>query len=176
MKKIILVYKSETGFTRKYAQWIARDTGCDLLEFRKANSAALRGYDIVVFGSRLHAGSLDGLKKFRGICAEAGVKQLVLFATGAAPNAAEDTIAQTWKNNLSRDELAAIPHFYMQAGLNYESMGFIDRTMMKMVSGMLSRKKELSAEEAAFARSIEKSYDISDEKYIQPLVDYLKKA
>lgn len=176
MKKTILIYKSQTGFTRRYAEWIARETGCDLMNFRQIKPAVLKGYDLVVFGSRLHAGTLDGLKKMLKIHRASGAGQLVLFATGAAPITAQDTIQQIWKQNLSAEQLNSIPHFYMQAGLNYDGMGFVDRTMMKLLSAMLRSKKQRTEADEALARMIEKSFDASDPKYILPLVEYLKNA
>lgn len=173
MQKTIIVYKSKTGFTRRYAEWIARETGYELLDFKKASLSALAEYDRIVFGSRLFAGTVDGLKKFKETCRG---KQLVLFATGAMPNAADNTIADIWKKNLSADELSSIPHFYMQAGLNYEKMGLAERCMMKMLSIMLSRMKNPSEADLAMARMIEKSFDASDKKYILPLIEHLKKA
>lgn len=175
MKKTILVYKSETGFTKRYAEWIARETGCDLMELKKLTPAALKGYELVVFGSRLYAGTLDGLKKMMKIHAQAGAGQLILFATGSAPAAVGD-IERTWKTNLSAEQLAAIPHFYMQSGLNYEDMCFIDRMLMKMLAIILRMKKNPSKESKALSRTIEKSFDSSDPKFIIPLVEYLKNA
>ncbi len=45
-------------------------------------------------------------------------EDLVVFATGATPLAAEDTVNTIWKANISKEELMKIPHFYMQSGLN----------------------------------------------------------
>ncbi len=35
MSKTAVIYKSKTGFTRKYAQWIAEETGCDLFPYEQ---------------------------------------------------------------------------------------------------------------------------------------------
>ena len=91
-------------------------------------------------------------------------------------NAAAGDIERTWKTNLSAEQLAAIPHFYMQSGLNYEDMGFIDRMLMKLLAIILRMKKNPSKESEALSRTIEKSFDSSDPKFIIPLVEYLKNA
>lgn len=59
----LIVYQSKTGFTERYAQQIARETGARLLPLAKASPAALAGCDTVLFGSRAHAGRLDGWAK-----------------------------------------------------------------------------------------------------------------
>ena len=35
MEKVIVVYKSKYGSTKKYAQWLAEDLSCDLVENKK---------------------------------------------------------------------------------------------------------------------------------------------
>lgn len=166
----ILIYRSRTGFTKRYAEIIAKETGCDLAEFQKAKIDFLARYQTFIFGSRLHAGRIDGLSKAKKIFQKSGAKRFILFAVGAIPNTAEETIAEMWKNNLSEIEMEQIPHFYMQGGLNYERMGFMDKTMMKAAAAFMSRR---SGDEV-FKKMISQSYDISSEEYIKPLVRLLK--
>ena len=94
--------------------------------------------------------------------------------TGATPNAAEDTINEFWRQNLTGDELKKIPHFYMQSGLCYEKMGFVDKLMMKIFAAMMAKKKDKSSYEKDLGQVISGSYDISSEKYVEPLVAFLK--
>lgn len=170
---IIILYNSKTGFTQKYADLLAAELGCPALPLKNA-PADLSGYAAVVFGSRLHAGNLDGWKKAQSLLQRRGAKQLVVFATGAMPNEAEDTIQKIWEQNLTPAERESIPHFYLQAGLCYEKMGGVDRAMMKFASWAMTRKKAKTPEDEAFQNAISKSYDISDPKYIAPLADCLR--
>ena len=34
--KSIVIYNSQTGFTKKYAEWISEATGCEAVEFKHA--------------------------------------------------------------------------------------------------------------------------------------------
>jgi len=172
--KTIIVYKSSTGFTRRYAQMIAEKTGAQLLDLKETKAIKLRGADTIVFGGRLRAGSIDGLKKARALYEKSGASRFVVFATGAAPNEARETIEETWRKNLNPSELETVPHFYMQAGLCYEKMGFVDRSMMKMLGRMLAARKNKTPQDEALEKMLEKSFDISDESFILPLLEYLK--
>ena len=109
-------------------------------------------------------------------CPVCALKKLVVFATGTMPNEAEAQIQAMWEQNLTRSEQKTIPHFYLQAGLCYEKMGGVDRAMMKFAAWAMSRKKAKTAEDEAFQNAIRQSYDISDPKYIQPLVSRLKQG
>lgn len=170
---IIVLYNSKTGFTHKYAQLLALELGCTALPLKDAPSG-LSQYAAVVFGSRLHAGVFDGWKKAQKLLVRRGAKRLVVFATGAMPNEAGDTIQKTWAQNLTPEELDAIPHFYLQAGLCLERLGAGDRAMLKVAGWAMGLKKGRTLEEESFRDAISRSYDISDPKYLRPLADRLR--
>lgn len=168
--KILLIYKSKTGFTEKYAKWISEEIECDVVNISNIQNVNFKNYDIVIYGSRIHAGRIDGLERIKKL--NLGNK-LIIFATGANPKE-NNSIQEVWKNNLSEVELKTIKHFYIPAGLNYEKMGFLDKTIMKMASIMLEKKNDKSEEDIGIQNSIKKSYDISDKSRIKPLIDYIK--
>ena len=171
--QIIVLYNSHTGFTQRYAELIGKELDCPACALKDAPSD-LSQYGAVVFGSRLHAGIFDGWKKAKKLLAKRGARKLVVFATGAMPNEAEGQIQKVWEQNLTPEERNSIPHFYLQAGLCLEKLGRGDRAMLKVAAWAMGRKKAKSAEDAAFADAISRSYDIFDPKYIQPLTDCLR--
>lgn len=174
MSRIMVIYQSKTGFTARYAELIAEATNTQAVDIRKVSRQALSGCEILVFGGRAHAGRLSGLSRAKRLFQRGGAKHFVVFATGATPNQAEETIEQFWDNNLSAEEQTSIPHFYMQSGLCYEKMGFVDKFMMKGLSSMLKKKPNLTEEERLMAKAIETSFDSSSPAYIEPLVHKLK--
>ena len=163
----MIVYKSVTGFTKEYAQMIAQELDCSLIDFKNVTAQMMSEVDIVIFGSRMHAGMVDGLKKAKQLFAQSKASQFIVFATGAMPNEEKDTIDEMWKNNFTSEELQQIPHFYMQGGLRYEKMPFFDKMMMK-------KKKNKNEKEQQLADIITTSYDISSKSYIMPLIEALK--
>ena len=54
-------------------------------------------------------------------------------------------------------------------------MSFANRTLMKMMSNVLSKKKDKDNIEEGFAQAIKSSYDISSKEYAEPLINYLLK-
>lgn len=173
-KQAIVVYKSSTGFTKKYAQIIADKINCATVDYRLAEAGRLAEYQFVIFGSRAFAGGIDGYKKIRELHEKHKIKRLVLFVTGATPDTEKEQIEQFWKQNLTDKELRDIPHFYMPGGLCYEKMTLVDRWMMKGAAAMLKRKMDKTDADIAFEQAITRSYDISSETYAVPLLDYVK--
>ena len=179
--KIMVTYRSVTGFTRGYAEMIAdalkAENDCTLVELKKVTAESMSGFDTIIFGGRLHAGTVDGLKRAKELFGNSKASRFIVFATGAMPNTEEATINAMWSNNLSASELSDYPHFYMQGGLCYEKMPLMDRMMMKAFAAMMKRKvnkkKEKDEKDRQFEEMIARSYDISDKKFVRPLVDYV---
>lgn len=174
--KILVIYKSSTGFTKRYAEWLSQEVNCKLAPYQSASPELMSGYETVVFGTRAHAGRVDGYKKIKEMYKKSSARKFALFATGAMPASAESTIAEFWAQNLSGNELQKIPHFYLPGGLCYEKMPAGDKLMMKAAVAMVKKKKNKTAEDLEMERAMASSYDISDKAYLKPLVSLLKKA
>ena len=171
--KTLIIYKSKTEFTKWYAEFIAKEVDCNLMDFKEVTTEIISGYDVVVYGGGLYAGMINGYKKAKKMFEKSSAKRLILFATGGTPNEARKKIDEVWKNNLSAEELQSIPHFYMQGGICYEKMSFLNRTIMKMMSRVLDKKKNKDSTEEGFAQAIKSSYDIKAKEYAEPLIKYL---
>lgn len=171
--KILVIYKSKTGFTQWYAEIIAREVEGELIDFKEITVDKMSEFDVVVYGGGLYAGMINGLKKAKDMFEKSSAKTFVVFATGGTPNEVTTEIDEMWKKNLSAEELESISHFYMQSGICYEKMSFPDKTLMKMMSNVLSKKKNKDSAEESFAQAIKSSYDISSKEYAEPLIKFL---
>ena len=162
----LVVYKSKTGFAKRYAEIIATALDAQLMPLKDVKPIIMSRYKTVVFGGGLYAASINGLKKAKKMYSESNATRFAVFACGATPNVAASTIESMWKKNFTPTELAAVPHFYMQAGLAYEDMSPVDRAVMKMVAKLKGKP--------GVENPLLSSHDISSEEYIKPLVDALK--
>ncbi len=171
--KILVTYKSKTEFTKRYAEIITQEVNGMLMDFKEVTPEKMSEFDVVVYGGGLYAGMINGYKKAKEMFEKSSAKKFILFSTGGTPNEATKEIDEVWNHNLSADELESIPHFYMQGGICYEKMSFPDRAIMKMMSKVLSKKKNKDSAEEGFAQAIKSSYDISSKEYAEPLIKYL---
>lgn len=49
--KTIVIYNSQTGFTKQYAQWLAEAAGADCLALSEAEDKNMDAYEAIVFGA-----------------------------------------------------------------------------------------------------------------------------
>lgn len=172
--KTIVIYRSKTGFTKRYARWIAEAAGAECVELSKARKKNLDAYEAIVFGGGAYAGRISGLSWFKGNMDKWNGKQLIVFCVGANP-ADRPEIEPALKSNFQETELQKIQLFYCPGGLNYEKMSALSRLMMKFFVKTLQAKKNKTRDDEEMIRIISSSYDISDKKYIKPILSVLSK-
>lgn len=173
--KTLIIYTSQTGFTKKYADWLAQKTGGDLLDLKdaqKKNDAFFEGFEAIVYGGWVMAASVVKVKWFLNRAASWKGKKLAIYCVGGSPNDNPD-VEVMLKNMLTDEQREYIRAFYCQGGFNYERMNAPSRLAMKMFVSALKKKKDPTEEEKIMTEMVAKSYDISDEKYLEPVIEYL---
>jgi menaquinone-dependent protoporphyrinogen IX oxidase len=141
MGKIAVLYKSKYGTTRQYAEWIAEETGGTLFALPKVRVSDLEGYDTIVIGGGIYAGSIQGMKFLTKNFAALASKRLIAFAVGSSIVTEKNT--EEIRDKAFPPEMRNSLRFYkLRGGLDYPHMGFLDRTLMKMLVGMLRKKPE----------------------------------
>ena len=174
--KTLIIYTSQTGFTKKYAGWIAERMGADLLdlkEARKKEEGFFEPYEAIVYGGWAMAGNLVKSKWFLEKAPAWKDKRLAMFCVGGSPNDNPD-VEVSLQKMLTDEQRLYIKAFYCQGGFDYEKMNVPSRLAMKMFVSMLKKKKDATEAEKTMAQMISSSYDISDKKYIDPIVEYLE--
>lgn len=123
--KTLVTYKSKTGFTKKYAEWISQELACDLKEISSVNAAEIGDYELVIHGGWIMGGMVNGLDKIRKF----GPDKLIVFGVGFT--AKEEVEMAKW---IEANKLGDTPFFYYEGGLNPKKMGFVGRTIVKLVT------------------------------------------
>lgn len=167
--KTVVIYCSDTGFTKRYAEWIAAATKADLFSLSETKKVDWNGYDAIVFGSWACAGGIRKLKWFQSHLKQWNGKRVIAFCVGASPYDSEE-IAAALRQNFPPKDFANVDVFYCPGGLNYKKMPLRSKVMMKMFVAMLKKQKNRDEE---MIRIVSSSYDISDKKYIEPICKLL---
>lgn len=146
----------------------------DCIELSEAKKKSMDEYEAIVFGGWACAGSISKLNWFKGNIEKWADKKLVAFCVGASP-VENPEIEPLLKNNFTEAELKKVNIFYCPGGFNYGKMHAPSKLMMKMFIKALKTKKDKTEMEEEMIKMISSSYDISDRKYIEPILECLKK-
>ena len=106
--KTIVIYHSQTGFTKRYAQWIAEASGADCLELSAAKKKNMAPYEAIIYGGWACAGGISKLNWFKENIDKWADKKLIVFCVGGSP-ADSPEIAPTLKqNSINRNFIMSI--------------------------------------------------------------------
>lgn len=84
--KTLLIYKSETGFTKEYAEMIKRRIpDIELVEAKKMKKKMIKESDIIFYGGPIRNNVIVGLSKFLKYNDIFENKDVFIFATGIQP-------------------------------------------------------------------------------------------
>ncbi len=167
---IIVIYKSNTGFTQRYANWIAEDLHSNAIPLERADITEIEQYDVIVFGGGIHAGTINGIKFIKNNLTLLKNKRIIVFATGATPAIPEE-IERFEKTNIPANQNIAF--FYFQSGMNYTNMRGTDKMLMGLLKTALKMKRNKSELDLGTEDAIKNSYDYSDRSQIAPLIRFV---
>ena len=168
--KAIVVYNSKTGFTRRYAEWLAAALDADCRAIDEAGSIDMQRHDLLLFGSWVHAETLQKREWMKRQLPAWKSRRVGVFAVGATPPG--EAANRVFEQSFAPEERAQMRMFYLQGGLNYEKMGKADRLLMAFMRKMLAgRKDEASAEMLGLLSA---SFDATNEHAIAPIVQWAK--
>ena len=163
MKRIV-VYQSGTGFTAKYADWIAQDLGCEAKEFKKVSPSELAGFDMVIYGGWILGGMVVGFDKKKAL----NLKNVVVFGVGMTVPSDEITEKLSEQNQIPRDRF-----FYYEGGYNPKKLGVVKKMMVNMVMKSVEKKENKTADDLHTLETL-KGADRTNKEAIKGLVAYCK--
>ena len=130
--KTLILYGSQYGTTKRYADELSRLTGMPALSYEKA--VDLAGCEQIVYLGGLYAGGVKGLKqtarKF-----PAGVR-LILVTVGLADVQDEqniENIRRSVRRQLPAEVLQNAALFHLRGGIDYSRLNLTHRTMMTLL-------------------------------------------
>lgn len=172
MSKIVVVYKSKYGSTKKYAEWIAKAVNADLFPCSKITAQELLRYDIVIYGGGLYMLGISGFSLIKDNFDMLKYKKLIVFSVGlspARPSAIEDVITK----NFSDEMRESICYFHLRGGLDYNKMNALDKLLMLLLKKRIEsiKPEERDSDSKSILATYGKVTDFSNRKYIQPIVD-----
>ena len=170
--KTIVVYRSKTGFTKKYAQWIAEELQADVREYKRVTPEELHCYDTIIFGGGLYVGGINGLSSFREFLPYLRDRKIIVFATSATPDRPETT-QELREMNFTKDQLEYMHFFYLRGGFDFSKLSLVDKFLMILLKVKLRMKpaSKRTADETGMLAVYSTPADFTKKKYMDDLLE-----
>ena len=164
MNKVLIIYHSKTGFSQRYAQWLAEDLNSQAVPYRDRRTISLSRYDTIILAGGLYAGNMSGLGWLK--------KQPLTGRRAAAVAVGCSPVGGPGQEENMNKLFGGTPikGFYCQGGLAYDRMGAVDRTMMAALRTALRGRPEM----AEMLAGISQSFDGTDRTYLDPVLAWAR--
>jgi len=172
--KAIVIYKSKTGFVKKYAQWIAEELSADISEASKVTIDTLTPYDTVIYGGGLYASGINGVKLITQNLNKLKGKIIVVFASGASPSRV-DAISEVKNNNFTAEQQKQIEFFYLRGGFDYNRLNTFYKMIMLLLKWKLKTRTKagLTPDESGMLTAFDKPVDFTSKENIYEIISYV---
>ena len=170
MKNTVIIYGSQYGTTKRYAEYLSEMTGIEDVAFKEAKD--IDRYDRVIFMGALYAGSVLGLKNT--VSKMSPKQELVIVTVGLVdPNDPEniDYIRHSIKERIPADLYDETRILHLQGAIDYSHLSLKHRMMMAVIHSKLSKMSEekLNTEAKTILATYGKKEDFVDFKSLEKL-------
>ncbi len=169
-----IVYCSQTGFTKRYADWLSEDLGCEAVPFSGKRHVILDEASVLIFCSWYHAASIKGAKWLKKTMREHPNLPVVVLATGATPMPCEmwpeSEIEEAFRRTFPKDEYPDLPHFYCHGGFDFDRLGTPDKIAMRMFFKANAKAAETDPKAEEMLRVMGGGFDGTRREYLQPVL------
>lgn len=174
----IIIYASQYGTTRQYADELSKRTGIEAVEYTEITD--INQYDTVIYLGPLYAGSVMGLKKTLNKMRDVQDKKLVVGTVGLAdPNDKDNR--EGIMNGIKEQVHGCIYNkarvFFLRGAIDYSNLKLKHKTMMafihRKVKGM--KEEEKTAEIRAVIETYGKNVSYVDFDSLNPIIDEIER-
>lgn len=167
----LVAYTSQTGFTKRYATWIAEELDCQAATLKQADRLDLASYDVVVVGGWFHAASMTSKTWLDQQRAAHPELRFVAFAVGATPHDWTDVVDEGMARAFPSPDYDNVPHFYLTGGFDYTRLSFLNKLAMRMFFKMQEKEAESDPRTAEMLATMREGFDATDRTAIAPIIN-----
>ena len=163
MNNTIIIYGSQYGSTKRYAEHLSEMTGIKAIAFKEAKD--IDKYERVIFMGALYAGSVLGLKKT--VSKMSPKQELFIVTVGLVdPTDPENSayIRHSIKERVSEKFYDETQIFHLHGAIDYSHLNLKHRMMMAVIHSKISKMPEekLNAEAKTILATYGKKEDYVD--------------
>lgn len=180
--KSAVVYCSQTGSAKTYANWMAEELNCKpehLEDIETADADA----ELVVLVSWFHAASIKGTKRFQAYMEKHPEKRYAVVAVGATPMPCDlwpvSEHEEAFRRSFPADRYPDLPWIYCRGGFHFERLGTLDKIAMRIYFKMLESQIRRGDERVRKRNRISvdgmrEGFDECNQAYLEPLFEQLE--
>lgn len=175
--KSIVIYKSNTGYTKEYSLMLSESLNCEVIPLDRIRTLNLSDYDTIIFGGGVRASKITGIKSLIKRLPQDASQNIIIFAVGA--NGLSDHNTQELRAKNLVENNIDYPLFYMQGGFDPEKLNFALKIMLQGLAKSMKKKADkdpesLSQEDKDFLAFFQDKHDEVSKDNTLPLISFVE--
>ena len=171
----IVIYKTKYGGTRKYAEWIAEELDCEVVDAKTVKIDDILKYDTIVYGGGLYAEIINGVHMLTKNMDKLKGKKIAVFTTGLTPPDCRDyydkmVIEKNFKDGLPQN----VRVFNYLGRMVVNELSIVHRTALKTLKKLMQGKENPTEMEKLLVELCDADGDFCDREAIGELVEYVR--
>ncbi len=171
----IVIYKTKYGATKKYADWIAEELGCEAVDAKKITLDDIIKYDTIIYGGGLYAEVINGVHMLTKNMDKLKDKKIAVYTTGITPTDCRDyydkmVIEKNFKDGLPEN----VRVFNYLGKMVVDELSLVHRTALKTLKKIMQGKENPTEMEKLLVELCDADGDFCDKKAICELIEYVR--
>ena len=169
--KNIIIYKTNTGFTKEYAEMLARRIDGEVIPVNKLKTKTLKEADNIFYGGPLRNNVILGINKFLKKYNVYKDKNIFIFAVGIQPEDSEKRENVIAANGL---DLYHVRLYFLLGGVDLNRMSKMKRFFI--VQGMKMASKQQGMSEDLIKSRLENPINMVNSSNLDKMVDVYRRV
>ncbi len=129
VKRIVVLYGTKYGSTKRYAEWIAEITCAEIFEVSTFDQSLLDDYDVVLFGSPVYLGKIKYISFVKRNRRILSTKKVIIFSVTLLP---PDDLRQKriFQRSLPIEVRKNVAYYPLRGVFNFRKLSFVDKLLM----------------------------------------------
>jgi len=173
--KTVVIYKTTSGFTKRYSDWIAEGLKADIFPHSGTTLEKLLGYDLIIYGGSLHATGVSGVDLIKKNLPKLLGKNIIVFATGASPYS-KRVEEEVRDRNFTAEEQKRLRFFYLRGGYDHSKLDLKNRLLMDLLRFkiLMRPKGKRTPDEVGMLAAFKHPMDAARKENLKALLEYAR--
>ncbi len=168
----IVLYVSQVGSTKKYAEDIASSLSTKAVPLKKFKWKEISKYDLIIFGGWVMGGKIKGIDDFLSHYDDMENKNVIVFSSGMSIPSKEGREDIINKNVL---DLYHVRYYQLRGSFDMSKLPFFQKVMLKMALKMMSNGNQGGVTSSMVAQFMEHPVDYYDQEGINKIINVAHK-
>ena len=169
----LIIYGSQYGVTKKYAETLGEMTDTKVINYRQAkDQLTADSYDTIVYMGSLYAGVATGLKETAKLF-PSDCKIIIVTVGLMSPELLDKNIKKSVQSQVPKEIFDKADRFHLQGAIDYSILSKKHKMMMGVLCKALKLKPKKTADDKALIDSYNKSLYLVDFNKLDHIKRYM---